>query len=267
MTLAALAVVLAAGAAALLSPGRPDRRLVGGGQRRWTPPGGWPPLVGWLVLPGCSASLALLVDGRRLVLALIGMGAAAGAVSLAARGRRLKQADARAAKVVEVCEALVGELRAGQPLLTALERCQEVWPDFGIVVSAARLGADVPTALRRAASRPGAGGLVDVAAAWQVSEGSGSGLALAVGQVATSAREAQTTRRLIRSELASAQATARVVAALPLAALTMSAGIGADPWHFLLATPIGLGCLGGGLALAYAGLIWIDRIAMEVLGG
>ena len=56
-----------------------------------------------------------------------------------------------------------------------------------------------------------------------------------------------------------------MVVVLPLASLAMSAGIGGDPWHFLLATPAGLGCLGMGALLTWAGLLWIDRIADSVL--
>jgi len=71
----------------------------------------------------------------------------------------------------------------------------------------------------------------------------------------------------VEGELASAQATARLVAGLPLASLAMSAGIGADPWRFLLATPVGVACLGIGALFAFAGLLWIDRIASSVLRG
>jgi tight adherence protein B len=166
---------------------------------------------------------------------------------------------------VEVCEALVGELRAGQPFVASLEHCVDLWPELAPVGAAARLGADVPAALRRLADAPGAEGLAELASAWQVSERSGAGLAAALAQVARTARTRQATRLLVQGELASAQATARLVAVLPVASLAMSAGIGGDPWHFLLGTPVGLVCLGGGVLCAFAGLLWIDRIASGVL--
>jgi tight adherence protein B len=220
-----------------------------------------------LMLPAAAGVvLVASVDGLRLVLALILVCAATAVAGLVSRSRGRKVADARQAKVVEVCEALAGELRAGQPLVGCLERCLTVWPEFEPVVAAGRLGADVGAAMRSLAALEGAGGLREVAAAWQVSEGSGSGLALALGQVAASARETQATRQLVRSELASAQATARLVALLPVAALAMSDGLGASPWHFLLGTPAGVAGLGVALVLAYAGLVWIDRIATAVLG-
>jgi tight adherence protein B len=218
-----------------------------------------------VVVPVGGALLVASFDGPRLALAVIGFGAVCGAAALATRGRRRRRAERTEAKVVEVCEALVGELRAGQPLVACLERCVGVMPEFEPVAAAGRLDADVPSALRRLAALPGATGLRDVASAWEVSEGSGAGLASALGQVSASARETQATGRLVASELASAQATARMVAMLPLVTLAMSAGIGGHPWRFLLGTMPGLVCLGAGLGLAFAGLLWIDHIAAGVL--
>jgi tight adherence protein B len=216
-------------------------------------------------LLGAATTLAVTLDGTRLVLGLVLVGTAAGALELARRARRARVADQRRAQVVEVCEALTGELRAGQPFVAALEHCCGSWPSLVPVLAAARLDADVPAALRRVAALPGAEGLTDVAAAWQVSSESGSGLAGALGQVAASARARQGTQALVRGELASAQATARLVALLPVASLAMSSGVGGDPWHFLLATMPGLACLAAGIACGFAGLLWIDRIAAAVL--
>ena len=185
---------------------------------------------------------------------------------LVRRGRAAKAAVARQALVVEVCEALVGELRAGQPPVAGLEHCLDVWPDFEPVVG--RGPARPPTCRPRCGGWPvvrGAEGLREIASAWQVSERSGAGLATALAQVAATARGRQDTRRLVQGELASAQATARLVAVLPVASLAMSAGIGGNPWHFLLGTPVGVACLGGGALFAFAGLLWIDRIARRVL--
>lgn len=211
-----------------------------------------------------ASALVVLVRGSLLVLGLLGLAAAVAVAHLARQARLRKDAERREGRVLEVCEVLVGELQAGQPPVTALERCVEVWPDFEPVSTAARLGADVPRSLRRLGESQGASGLRNVAGAWQVSQGSGAGLALALAQVAASARESQSTRRLVAAELASAQATGRLVAGLPLVALAMGSGIGGDPWQFLLATPAGLTCLAGGLALMFIGLTWIDRIASAV---
>jgi tight adherence protein B len=214
-----------------------------------------------------GGALVQLLDGLRLALAAVVVGTAVVAAVLVRRSRVARAAERRRALVVEVAEALVGELRAGQPLVAALEHCTRTWPDLAAVLAAARLGADVPTALRRVGAAPGAEGLREVASAWQVSERSGAGLAAALAQVAETARARQASRDVVRGELASAQATARLVALLPFASLAMSAGIGGHPWHFLLATAPGLTCLAVGVLLAFSGLLWIDRIATGVLRG
>jgi tight adherence protein B len=214
---------------------------------------------------GIAMAMLVALDGVRLSLALILLGCGVGAGVLVRRARRSRAAETCRACVVEVCESLAGELRAGQPPGASLDHCVDVWPSFEPVAAAGRLGADVPLALRQLAGTPGAEGLRDIAAAWQVAERSGAGLAAALSQVAATARERQSTRHLVQGELASAQATARLVVALPLGSLSMSAGIGGDPWHFLLGTPAGLICLGGGALLAWAGLLWIDHIAEAVL--
>jgi tight adherence protein B len=216
----------------------------------------------------CAAALVgavvLLLDGTDLALGLLGVGAASGVLRLWRRGRARELAERRRQAVVDLGEGLVGELRAGLPPVTALQRGADQWPEFGPVAAAARLGADVPEALRRLAAEAGAEDLRSLGAAWQVSEQSGAALARTLGQVVESARERRTAAHLVRSELASAQATARLVALLPVATLAMAAGVGADPWHFLLERPAGLACLAGGLALAFTGLEWIDRIAAAV---
>ncbi len=44
----------------------------------------------------------------------------------------------------------------------------------------------------------------------------------------------------------------------------MAAGIGGDPWSFLLDSPPGVVVLAVGAGLILAGLAWIDRIASSV---
>jgi tight adherence protein B len=174
--------------------------------------------------------------------------------------RRRTAADQAA--VLEVCDLLAADLAAGRPPDAALSAAAERWPPLGRVVDALRLGADVPDAMRRvAAERRGAADLRWVAGAWQVSQHSGHGLAAALERTARGLRARRRTRRLVDSELASARATARLVACLPFAVLLMGSGAGSDPWSFLLGTPIGWACAAVGSGLAGAGLWWIERLA------
>ncbi len=176
-------------------------------------------------------------------------------------GRRRGLAADQAA-VLEVCDLLAAELAAGRPPGAALAAASERWPPLVAAVEAARLGADVPDALRRLAQEHrGAADLRWVAGAWQVAQRSGHGLAAALERTAEGLRARRRTRRLVDSELASARATARLVACLPLAVLLMGSGAGSDPWSFLLRTPLGWACLLAGLALIALGLWWIERLA------
>lgn len=222
---------------------------------------------GAAVLAGGAGVLVALLDGSALALGLILLGCAAAMAQLAARARSARAQLQTRGRVVEAGEALVGELRAGQPPVAALEHTVEVWPALGVVAAAARLGADVPAAMNRLATRPGAEGLRELASAWRLSERSGAGLTGSLAQVVEHARAGLATSQLVRAELSSAQATARLVAALPLLTLAMAAGTGADPWGFLTGRPAGLACLGSAAALIFLGLWWIDRIAASVLRG
>jgi len=216
----------------------------------------------WLGLLVMAVVLAPQWSALLVIALLTGLGAARlwrdrGAAARAAR---------TSARVVEVCDLLAAELVAGQPPIRALERASSDWESLRPVLQAHAMGGDVAEAFRRAAEEPGAGRLRQVAAGWQVSQRVGHGLATAVEQVAADLRRQAASERVVRGELASARATARLVAVLPLGALAMGSGVGGHPWHFLLRTPAGLASLALGLALGWLGLWWIDRIAAGVEG-
>lgn len=220
------------------------------------------------VAAGGSAAVAVAgLRGVHLALAVVLLGAGWALLRLLARGRAERAASVRRRLVVDYAEALAGELRAGQPVLTALERASSSWPESAVVVTAATLDADVPAALRRLGAAPGGGALRRLAAAWELCASTGAGLAFAVEQVVETARVEQRTTSMVQGELASARATARLVAALPVVVLVAAQGMGASAWEFLTSTPVGVGCLAAGLALALLGMWWIDRIAAAAVDG
>ena len=190
--------------------------------------------------------------------------AAGGAWLVWRRHRSRSRRGATSAGVLEACEVMAAELTAGHSPDRALAEAVSVWPGLSPALDAWTMGSDVPAALRRLAGSPGAADLRLVAAAWQVTQHSGQGLAAAVARVAARIRTQQQTQRVVTSELASARATARLVAVLPVVALGMGSGTGGDPWRFLLEEPVGWGCLGLGLAFTVTGLWWIEAIADRV---
>jgi tight adherence protein B len=199
-----------------------------------------------------------------LVPGLIGAAAIGIAWLLWLRRRERLAADLTSRRVLETCEQLASELSSGQPPGAALTRAADDWSELGPVAEAFRVGSDVPAALRTVAARPGAEDLRLLAAAWHVAHRTGQGLADAVDRVARQLVDARATRSVVDGELASARATARLVALLPVLALAMGAGVGGDPVAFLLRSPPGWLCLAAGLAFGLSGLWWIEGLARGV---
>jgi tight adherence protein B len=174
-------------------------------------------------------------------------------------GRR--QAARRRAAVIELCLALGAELRSGATARDALIAASR---DVAVVEHLAAVAAaphgDVVQALRESADRNGGAGLRRLAACWQVSERSGSGLAPSVSRLAATLRDEEQVRREVAAQLAGPRATAVLLALLPVFGLAMGNALGADPLRVLVGTPLGQGCLVLGLLLEAAGLLWTARI-------
>jgi tight adherence protein B len=181
------------------------------------------------------------------------------------RGRcRRRGAARRRRAVMEVCESLAAELRAGLPPIVALEQTAEVMPELAPAVAAARLGGDVPVVLRELARRPGAEALRSVAAGWEIAQRTGGTLAAVLERVVGGIRDDESARREVESALGPPRATARLLAMLPLGGIGLGTSMGAAPLHVLLETPYGLACLALGISLALLGLLWVERLADAV---
>lgn len=183
---------------------------------------------------------------------------------------RDRAAAAERAGAVEACGALAAELRAGRDPADALAAAAEVAAGvtreaLAAAAASVRVGGDVVAAL---ASAPGEVGHVlrALAACWAVCASSGSGLASAVERLEEGLRAEQAQRRAVAAELSGPRATAGLLAVLPGAGLLMAAGLGADPLHVLLETPLGLVCLVLGLGLDALGVLWTGRLVRRAGG-
>jgi tight adherence protein B len=126
------------------------------------------------------------------------------------------------------------------------------------------LGGDVTAAWVRQAVEPGAGGLRELARAWQVANRSGASLGATLEQVAAGQSADQALRAVVSSELAAPRATGKLMAALPLLGLGMGYLLGGDPVGWLLSGPAGWACTVLGAALACVGVLWIEALARAV---
>jgi tight adherence protein B len=246
-------------AVALLTPARAIRGLPALSAPR---PSRW-----WVWRLMAVAVAALLVLGLPAWPGVpVGIAGCALAVLWSLWTRRRSRVRRRALEgvLLETCQQLASELCSGQPPGAALDHAARLWPALAPTAEAFRVGADVPDALRDTAARLDVSDMRLLAAAWQMAQRTGQGLAASVERVVEQLLNARAIRRVVDGELASARATARLVAALPVVALAMGSGTGADPLAFLLSTPAGWLCLGAGLALAVGGLWWIEAIAADV---
>lgn len=131
--------------------------------------------------------------------------------------------------------------------------------------AAARLGADVPAALRdQAATQPGCEGLARIGAAWHASHVTGAPISSMVERVAADLRAQEQLAGVVKAELSAARMSSRIMAVLPLAAMGLGAAMGAHPWRFFAGSVLGDVALIVGAGLCAAGVIWTERLTRKV---
>jgi tight adherence protein B len=263
-----LPAVLAAVAAWLLVGAGPPHlvaRRLGAGAANWRSriTGRGRLTSGAAAVVSAGVVFAALGPGRLLV-AVTAAGVSAAAVRMRVSVRRRLDAERTRGEVVEICDALAAEMRAGQPAPRALHRTAEHYAELSAPARAADMSGDVPAALRAVAANPGAGGLLLVAAAWQVAERSGAGLALTLDRIAAALRSEHAAACEVEASLGPPRATARLLAMLPLLGLLLGMGVGGDPVAVLLSSTLGNVCLALGSALALLGVWWVERLAAGV---
>jgi tight adherence protein B len=228
-----------------------------------SPTGRWPWwATGLLALGGGVALLpAVRPAPHHVVVAATSAGVVGAGAVLVRRGRRRASRAVARRRVVDMCDALVAELHAGQPPSRALAWVARSWSDLEAASAVAELGGDVPAALRQAARVPGAEPVGQIAVGWDVAHRSGARLADVLDRLSRALRDDNEVRREVSASLGPTRATGRLLAILPVFGLGLGYSMGADPLAVLLGTTFGSLCLAVGAALAVGGLLWIDRIA------
>jgi tight adherence protein B len=184
----------------------------------------------------------------------------------AAAARRRKQAHVTRVADLAALRALAAELDSGLPPAEALRIAAGTAPAVdGLgrrLLDAAEAevsGGDAAQVLSGRAA-PGTSQAA-LAAAWSVCHRSGSSLAVPVKRIAEGAAAELRVEREAEAALASARASARLLAVLPLAGVALAQLSGTGAARVLLTSGLGQACLVIGTGLDLAGMAWLDRLA------
>ncbi|SEP64245.1 type II secretion system F family protein [Microlunatus flavus] len=268
-----LAVGLAVLTAALAVPAAPDARA----RTRFRAEAGEPVRVSGrrrlrrvlavVAVAGLVTGGGVVAGARGAVLAAalaLAAGTVAQVVALHAADRRSRAAQS---DVARACGVLASYVRVGQVPADALSLVARECPVLAEAAAVQQIGGDVPEALRSRAGRPGHGGLGDLARAWQVSTSTGAPMAPALEEVASGLASDESLRSVVSAELSAPRSTGKVMAVLPLVGIGLGYLLGGRPLDWLVAGPLGWACLLVGLALAAAGVLWIERLAGAAAAG
>lgn len=222
-----------------------------------------PPVAIGLLIVGVVV-LASWVDALSQLIAALAMLVVAVAARHLWRQNRIRvRRELTRSQMAEAFDALTSELESGIQPARALTSVARDWPDFAPMASAARIGSDVPATMRNIAARPGYESLSRLAAAWELSARTGAAQGQLLDRIGHTLREERELQREVAANLAPARATAQLLAVLPLFGLALGSGMRGDILGVLTGTLVGAGCLASGVALACAGMFWVEHIATK----
>lgn len=219
-----------------------------------------------LVLAGIAATLALPV-GVAVAGAVVGGTVAVRTRHARTRSRRV----AEAAELQAALDVLAGELRAGAHPVVAFETAasevsEEVGSALRAVAARARLGVDVGSGLRSAATASSVPTYWDrLAVCWEMAHRHGLAIAVLMRTAHRDLVERARFESRVSAAMAGARATAGVLAILPVVGIGLGQLVGADPVRFLLSGGLGSWLLAAGAMLSCSGLLWSDRITARTM--
>jgi tight adherence protein B len=212
-----------------------------------------------LLLGGAVAAVVAAVYGALVVRAVL------------RRADRQRAAALRASSLDGLC-ALAADLRAGLPPAIAAMAPDPLGTGHSEPRSAGLGSAGLGAVGRRsdglrstgsdsADTRPADPRLAELTAAvWRLGELTGAPAADLIERIEADARAGDRAKATAAAEAAGAQATAMLLAALPLGGIALGYSIGADPLQVLMHTKLGAACAIGAVTLQCAGLLWCDRL-------
>lgn len=185
-------------------------------------------------------------------------------------GRERRAGAAAAAGLADALGLLVAELRAGAhvsdaAMAAAIDGHADASRVLSAAAAAARLGGDVPAALRDTGPVQLRRSLDRLADAWSLADRHGIPLADLLDAVRADTEHRVRFAAEVAARLAGPRATAAVLAGLPLLGLALGQAVGAAPMQVLGHTGVGQALLVVGTGLACAGVLWSARLVARAV--
>ncbi len=219
-------------------------------------------LAGWRPAPPVRWPLPRAPHALTQRAALLRTGAIGVLDRIHPAGRRSR----RDAQLPDVLDRVAAAVRSGQgigPALTdaAPSASDPLRGELEAVAIALRHGGSVSEALERWSTRPDASDDVRLAAAaLSLGAAAGGEVARAIDRISATLRERHEVRAEARALATQSRASAALLAVAPVGFAALVATIEPGVVGFLLTTPVGWLCLGGGLLLEGLGSVWMARI-------